>query len=474
MDERLNLQEIINYCKENGFIFQSSEIYDGVQAIYDYGHYGSLLKQNVKKEWLKEMIQRHNNIVNIDSSIIMHPNIWKASGHVDNFDDLMIDNKDSKKRYRVDVFFEQLLSENKISQELFDKCNNLVNNNDLEGIYKLFVDNNIKCPISGTCNWTPVRHFNLMFNFKDIDDNTIYLRPETAQGIYVNFLNIQRSTHQKIPFGIAQIGKAFRNEIIARQFTFRMREFEQMEMQYFFNPNKCDIDGENNDKNEEVWSRYYTWWKGNRLNWYINILGIPKEKLRFKPHEKLAHYAKAAVDIEYEFPFGFKEIEGIHCRGDYDLSNHEQYSKKNLHILDPETNEKYIPNIIETSCGCDRIILMLLCEFIIKEKSEDKERYVFKINDNLAPLKCAILPLMKKPELTNVAEKIYNDLKLKYMCSYDDSGSIGKRYVRNDIVGTLKCITIDYQTLDDNTVTIRDRNTMEQIRVKIEDIEKYL
>jgi len=241
-----------------------------------------------------------------------------------------------------------------------------------------------------------------------------------------------------------------------------MREFEQMEMQYFIKPG------------EDERIKQYEYWKEQRLNWYINILGIPKEKLRFKPHEKLAHYAKAAVDIEYEFPFGFKEIEGIHCRGDYDLSNHEQYSKKNLHILDPETNEKYIPNIIETSCGCDRIILMLLCEFINKEKSDDKERYVFKINDNLAPLKCAILPLMKKSELTNVAEKIYDDLKLKYMCSYDDSGSIGKRYVRNDIVGTLKCITVDYQTLEDNTVTIRDRNTMEQIRVKIEDIEKYL
>ena len=266
----------------------------------------------------------------------------------------------------------------------------------------------------------------------------------------------------KIPFGIAQIGKAFRNEIIARQFTFRMREFEQMEMQYFIKPG------------EDERIKQYEYFKKNRLNWYINILGIPKGKLRFKPHEKLAHYAKAAVDIEYEFPFGFKEIEGIHCRGDYDLTNHEQYSNKNLHILDPETNEKYIPNIIETSCGCDRIILMLLCEFILKEKSDDKERYIFKINNNLAPLKCAILPLMKKPELTNVAEKIYNDLKLKYMSSYDESGSIGKRYVRNDIVGTLKCITVDYQTLEDNTITIRDRNSMEQIRVKIEEIEKYL
>ncbi len=458
MDKGLSLPEIVNYCKEYGFIFQSSEVYDGVQAIYDYGHYGSLLKQNVKSEWLKEMVQKHNNIVNIDSSIIMHPMIWKASGHVDNFDDLMIDNKDSKKRYRVDVFFEQLLAEGKISKELFDKCNELVNNNSLEDIYDLFVENNIKCPVSGTCNWTPVRHFNLMFNFRDIDDNTMYLRPETAQGIYVNFLNIQRSTHQKIPFGIAQIGKAFRNEIIARQFTFRMREFEQMEMQFFIKPGE----------DERV--KYYEYWKEQRMNWYVNVLNIPREKLRFKPHDKLAHYAKAAVDIEYEFPFGFKEIEGIHCRGDYDLSNHERYCKKNLHILDPETNESFIPNVIETSCGCDRIILMLLSEFVTNESSDDKQRLVFRINNDLAPIKYAILPLMKKQELTTVARDIYDKMKLKYMCSYDDSGSIGKRYVRNDIIGTPYCVTVDYQTLEDSTVTIRHRDTMEQKRVNVENL----
>ena len=458
MDKGLSLPEIVNYCKEYGFIFQSSEVYDGVQAIYDYGHYGSLLKQNVKSEWLKGMVQKHNNIVNIDSSIIMHPMIWKASGHVDNFDDLMIDNKDSKKRYRVDVFFEQLLAEGKISKELFDKCNELVNNNSLEDIYDLFVENNIKCPVSGTCNWTPVRHFNLMFNFRDIDDNTMYLRPETAQGIYVNFLNIQRSTHQKIPFGIAQIGKAFRNEIIARQFTFRMREFEQMEMQFFIKPGE----------DERV--KYYEYWKEQRMNWYVNVLNIPREKLRFKPHDKLAHYAKAAVDIEYEFPFGFKEIEGIHCRGDYDLSNHERYCKKNLHILDPETNESFIPNVIETSCGCDRIILMLLSEFVTNESSDDKQRLVFRINNDLAPIKYAILPLMKKQELTTVARDIYDKMKLKYMCSYDDSGSIGKRYVRNDIIGTPYCVTVDYQTLEDSTVTIRHRDTMEQKRVNVENL----
>ena len=388
----------------------------------------------------------------------MHPDIWKTSGHVDNFDDLMIDNKDSKKRYRVDTFFEQLLIEKKIDQTIYDKFNTLLNSNDLEGIYTLITSNNIKCPISNTCNWTKIRHFNLMYKTKDIDDNTIYLRPETAQGVYVNFLNIQRSTHKQIPFGIAQIGKAFRNEIIARQFTFRMREFEQMEMQFFIKPG------------EDERIKYFEFWKEERFNWYTNVLKIPRGKLRFKPHEKLAHYAKAAVDIEYEFPFGFKEIEGIHCRGDYDLSNHEKYSQTNLHITDPKTNEKYIPNIIETSCGCDRIILMLLSEFITKETSEDKERLVFKIPETLSPIKYSILPLMKKPELIDISNKIYDNLKLKYMCSYDDSGSIGKRYARNDIFGTPYCLTIDYQTLEDDTITIRYKNDMTQKRIKITDI----
>ena len=449
--KRLSLPEIINYCKENGFIFQSSEIYDGMQAIYDYGHYGCLLKQNVKHLWQKEMIQKHNNIVGIDSAIIMHPNIWKASGHVDNFDDLMIDNKDSKKRYRVDILIEEFAEKNN-KPEIIEIMNEYIKNEDLDGLYNIIIENNICCPISKTCNWTKVRHFNLMFNFKDIDDNTIYLRPETAQGIYVNFLNIQRSTHQKIPFGIAQIGKAFRNEIIARQFTFRMREFEQMEMQFFINPGEDE--------------KYFEYWKEERMNWYINILGIPREKLRFKPHEKLAHYAKAAVDIEYEFPFGFKEIEGIHARTDFDLSNHERMSKKNLHILNPENNEKFIPHIVETSCGCDRIILMLLSEFI--QKNED--RFIFKLSEELAPIKYAILPLMKKEGLAEVALDIYNNLKNKYMCSYDDSGSIGKRYVRNDIVGTPYCITVDYQTLEDNSVTIRYRDTTEQMRISIDEL----
>ena len=445
------VSDIATFCKDYGFIFQSSEIYGGMQAIYDYGHYGSLLKQNVKSAWMKEMVQKHNNIVNIDSAIIMHPNIWHASGHVDNFDDLMIDNKDSKKRYRVDVYIEQLLQEGKISSSDFEECNSLINENKIEEISKWFIKKGIKCKDSGTCNWTAARRFNLMFSCKDVDDNTLYLRPETAQGIYVNFLNIMRTTHQKIPFGIAQIGKAFRNEIIARQLTFRMKEFEQMEMQFFITPGEDE--------------KYFEYWKEQRMSWYVNTLNIPREKLRFKPHEKLAHYASAAVDIEYEFPFGFKEIEGIHCRGDFDLTNHERMSKENLHVDNVATNEKYIPHVIETSCGCDRIVLMLICEFVKKEKKEEKERIIFKINHDLAPIKYAILPLMKKQELEDKALEVFEELKNKYMCSYDDSGSIGKRYVRNDIVGTPSCITIDYDTLEDDTVTVRDRDTTTQKRI---------
>ena len=457
--KNLSLSELITYCKGYGFIFQSSEIYDGIQAIYDYGHYGCLLKQNVKRLWQQEMIQKHNNIVGIDSAIIMHPNIWKASGHVDNFDDLMIDNKDSKKRYRVDVLIEEFAEKHK-KPGIVDLMNNYIKDENLDGLYDIIVNNNICCPVSGTCNWTPVRHFNLMFNFKDIDDNTIYLRPETAQGIYVNFLNIQRSTRQKLPFGIAQIGKAFRNEIIARQFTFRMREFEQMEMQFFIRPGE-----------DEHW---FEEWKTQRLYWYTEVLKIPQEKLRIKPHAKLSHYATAAVDIEYKFPFGFKEIEGIHARGDFDLSNHTKSSGTKMTYVDPETKEPFIPHVIETSCGCDRIILMLLSEFVSKQTTAEKERFVFSIDKTLSPIKCAILPLMKKTELMDVADKIYDVLKSDVMCSYDVSGSIGKRYAYNDIIGTPCCVTVDYQTLEDDTVTLRSRDTMLQQRVKRCDIINFL
>ena len=461
----MTLQEITTFAKEYGFIFPSSEIYDGVKAVYDYGHYGSLLKQNVKNLWIKAMVQGHNNIVNLDSSILMHPTIWKASGHVDNFDDLMIDNKDSKKRYRVDTMIEDFAAElskkgeHDHAEKILANLKTLLNDNDLEGLRNLIIKENIVCPISKTANWTAVRHFNLMFYTQTSDDEIIYLRPETAQGIYVNFQNVQKSTRMKIPFGIAQIGKAFRNEIIARQFTFRMKEFEQMEMQFFIQP---DADKE-----------WFAKWKETRMQWYYD-LGIDKNKLHFKPHDKLAHYAKAAEDIEYEFDFGFKEIEGIHARGDFDLSNHEKFSKKNLKYFDAEKNESYIPHVVETSCGCDRIILMLLSEFLQKESVEDKDRTVFKLPYSLAPIKIAILPLMKKDGMAEKAKDYFDILKKNFMCSYDETQSIGKRYVRNDLIGTKFCMTVDYQTLEDNTVTVRDRDSMQQVRLSFENVEKFI
>lgn len=461
----MTLQEITAFAKEYGFIFPSSEIYDGVKALYDYGHYGSLLKQNVKNLWIKSMVQEHNNIVNLDSSILMHPLIWKASGHVDNFDDLMIDNKDSKKRYRVDTMIEDFAAnlvqkgELEHAEKILASLKKLLNDNDLEGLRNLIIQENIVCPISGTTNWTAVRHFNLMFYTQTSDDEIIYLRPETAQGIYVNFHNVQKSTRMKVPFGIAQIGKAFRNEIIARQFTFRMKEFEQMEMQFFIQPDT--------DKG------WFDKWKETRMNWYLQ-LGIDKNKLHFKPHDKLAHYAKAAEDIEYEFDFGFKEIEGIHARGDFDLSNHEKFAKKNLKYFDAELNQSYIPHVIETSCGCDRIVLMLLSEFLQKENIEGKERTVLKLPYDLTPVKVAILPLMKKNGMSEKAQEYFDALKSKFMCSYDDAQSIGKRYVRNDLIGTKFCITVDFQTLEDNTVTVRDRDDMQQVRIPFENVEKFI
>lgn len=461
----MTLQEITAFAKEYGFIFPSSEIYDGVKAVYDYGHYGSLLKQNVKNLWIKSMVQEHNDIVNLDSAIFMHPTIWKASGHVDNFDDLMIDNKDSKKRYRVDTMIEDFAAdlmkkgEKERAGRILANLKTLLNDNDLEGLRNLFIEENIVCPISKTCNWTAVRHFNLMFYTQTSDDEILYLRPETAQGIYVNFNNIQKSTRLKVPFGIAQVGKAFRNEIIARQFTFRMKEFEQMEMQFFIQP---DTDKE-----------WFVKWKETRMQWYRDM-GIPANKLHFKPHDKLAHYARAAEDIEYEFDFGFKEIEGIHARGDFDLSNHEKFSNKNLKYFDAEKNMSYIPHVIETSCGCDRIVLMLLSEFLQKENVADKERTVLKLPYNLTPIKIAVLPLMKKDGMAEKAKDCFNVLKKNFMCAYDETQSIGKRYVRNDLIGTKFCITVDYQTLEDNTVTVRDRDDMQQVRIPFDSVEKYV
>jgi glycyl-tRNA synthetase len=487
-------KQIIAHAKEYGYIFPSSEIYDGLSAVYDYGQYGVELKNNIKQYWWRAMVQYHENIVGIDSAIFMHPTIWKASGHVDAFNDPLIDNKDSKKRYRADVLIEDYLQklEEKIEKEiekakkkfenfdeaLFCKTNPnvlrsqekidavsgrfaaLMNNTDLAGIKSLIEELEIACPISGTKNWTDVRQFNLMFatQMGSVAEgaDTIYLRPETAQGIFVNFLNVYKTGRMKIPFGIAQIGKAFRNEIVARQFIFRMREFEQMEMQFFVRPG------------EEL--KWFEYWKEARKKWHLS-LGIPEENYRFHDHEKLAHYANAATDIEFRFPFGFKELEGIHSRTDFDLSQHEKYTGKKLRYFDPETNESYVPYVIETSIGVDRMFLAVLSNAYTEETLPDgSTRVVLKIPATLAPVKAAVLPLVKKDGLPEKAREIMDMLKPKMLCQYDDKDAIGRRYRRQDAIGTPYCITIDNDTLVDNTVTIRERDSMLQQRVNIEEV----
>jgi len=491
-------KQIIAHAKEYGYIFPSSEIYDGLSAVYDYGQYGVELKNNIKQYWWRAMVQFHENIVGIDSAIFMHPTIWKASGHVDAFNDPLIDNKDSKKRYRADVLIEDFLQklEEKIEkevekakkkfenfdEELFRKTNPnvlrsqekidavsgrfaaLMNETDLAGIKSLIEELEIACPVSGSKNWTDVRQFNLMFSTQmgSVAEgaDTIYLRPETAQGIFVNFLNVYKTGRMKIPFGIAQIGKAFRNEIVARQFIFRMREFEQMEMQFFVRPG------------EEL--KWFEYWKEERKKWHLS-LGISEENYRFHDHEKLAHYANAATDIEFRFPFGFKELEGIHSRTDFDLSQHEKYTGKKLRYFDPETNESYIPYVVETSIGLDRMFLAVLSNAYTEETLPDgSTRVVLKIPASLAPVKTAVLPLVKKDGLPEKAREIMNMLKPKMMCQYDDKDAIGRRYRRQDAIGTPYCITVDNETLIDNTVTIRERDSMQQKRVKIEEIMKEL
>lgn len=457
-------QAIISHCKEYGFIFPSSEIYDGLQAVYDYGQWGSELKKNIKDYWWKSMTQMHENIVGIDAAIFMHPTTWKASGHVDNFNDPMIDNKDSKKRYRVDHLIEgkseEMRNEGREDEAngLIDEMEKFLAKDDFDGLRQLIINRGIKCPISKTSNWTEVRQFNLMFSTEmgSVSDETseIYLRPETAQGIFVNFLNVQKTGRLKIPFGIAQIGKAFRNEIVARQFVFRMREFEQMEMQYFIRPGT-----------QKEW---YETWKETRMKWHLS-LGIPKEKYRFHDHVKLAHYADAACDIEYEFPFGFKEVEGIHSRTDFDLKNHQQYSKKKMQYFDSEINQNYIPYVIETSIGLDRTILMVLSEAYAEEDLSTAEkqdsRVVLRFPAKLAPMKLAVLPLVKKDGLPEIARTIMDDCKSHFRCFYEEKDTIGKRYRRMDAIGTPFCVTVDQQTKQDNTVTIRYRDTMQQERV---------
>lgn len=468
------LQEIISHAKEYGFVFPSSEIYDGLSAVYDYGPYGSELKKNIRDYWWKSMTQLHENIVGIDAAIFMHPTTWKASGHVDNFSDPMIDNRDSNKRYRVDHLLEgladKLKDEGRIqeAEELIAEMDRFLAAEDYAGLKELIAKNNIVCSISGTGNWTDIRQFNLMFSTQlgsvTEEADTIYLRPETAQGIFVNFLNVQKTSRMRIPFGIAQTGKAFRNEIVARQFIFRMREFEQMEMQFFVRPGT-----------EGEWYRY---WKEARLQWHLSLGASPK-KYRYHDHVKLAHYAKEACDIEFEFPIGFKEVEGIHSRSDFDLSQHQQYSKKKMQYfdndVDPATGKpfgNYIPYVVETSIGLDRMFLLILSESyemetLTKEDGSTDSRVVMHIPAKIAPVKLAILPLVKKDGLPEIARELMNDCKPHFRCFYEEKDAIGKRYRRQDAIGTPFCVTIDHQTKEDQTVTIRHRDSMQQERVSL-------
>ncbi len=492
-------RKLIAHSKEYGFIFPSSEIYDGLSAVYDYGQLGVELKNNIKRYWWDSMVKLNDNIVGIDAAIFMHPRTWEASGHVGAFNDPLIDNKDSKKRYRADVLIEDWLAkqDDKIDKEVekaakrfgesFDEAQYrstslrvleiaekraamhrrfvaALTAGDLDALRQVIVDAEIVCPVSGTRNWTEVRQFNLMFETRmgaaAEGASTIYLRPETAQGIFVNFLNVQKTGRMKIPFGIAQIGKAFRNEIVARQFIFRMREFEQMEMQFFIRPG-----------DEMGW---YEKWKATRMSWH-RALGFGDEKYRFHDHDKLAHYANAAADVEFNFPFGFKEVEGIHSRTDFDLGNHQKFSGKKIQYFDHETGESYVPYVVETSIGVDRMVLQVLSASYAEEQLEGgDERVVLRIPAPIAPVKVAVLPLVKKDGLPEVARGIIDALKFDYTTQYDEKDSIGKRYRRQDAIGTPLCVTVDHQTLEDKTVTIRHRDTMAQQRVAIADLHRIV
>ena len=494
-----SLKKIISHSKEYGFIFPSSEIYEGLNAIYDYAHNGTLLKNNIREYWWRSMVQLNENIVGIDSAIFMHPKTWVASGHVDAFNDPLIDNKDSKKRYRADVLIEEFIEKlnSKIQKEVqkaekrfkekFDKdqflntspkvleITNQINElksrmvsafekDDLVEVKKIIDDMEIKCPISGTCNWTEVRQFNLMFSTKlgasEESSMDLYLRPETAQGIFLNYLNVQKTSRMKIPFGIAQTGKAFRNEIVARQFIFRMREFEQMEMQFFIKPGT-----------QENWFNH---WKDKRLNWHLN-LGIDSSLFRFHDHDKLAHYADAACDIEFNFPFGFKELEGIHSRTDFDLKSHEELSGKKIQYFDPELDKNYTPYVLETSIGLDRMFLAIISNsFKVETLVDGSTRNVMSIPKQIAPNKLAVLPLLKKDGLPEYARKIMNEFSHEINLVYDEKDAIGRRYRRQDAIGTPYCITIDHQTIEDDSFTIRDRDSMDQKRINIEDLKSIV
>ncbi len=492
-------KKVVAHAKEYGYVFQSSEIYDGLSAVYDYAQNGAELKKNIREYWWKSMVQLHDNIVGIDAAIFMHPTTWKASGHVDAFSDPLLDNKDSKKRYRADVLVEdfaekletkaqkeikkaakrfgeafdlaefeatnpKVLKYRAEKQAILDKLGRLLSEEKLAEVKEFIEELGIACPVSGSKNWTDVRQFNLMFGTKlGASAETamdLYLRPETAQGIFVNFANVQKTGRMKVPFGIAQTGKAFRNEIVARQFIFRMREFEQMEMQFFVRPG--------------TQKQWYDQWKDTRLKWHLS-LGLGEENYRFHDHEKLAHYADAASDIEFNFPFGFKELEGIHSRTDFDLKAHEEYSGKKLKYFDPELNESYTPYVVETSIGLDRMFLAVFSKALQEESLDNgSTRTVLKLPAVLAPVKAAIFPLVKKDGLPEVAKKIVTDLKWNFNVIYDEKDAVGKRYRRQDANGTPFCITVDHDTLTDNMVTIRHRDTMEQKRVLITELNTII
>ncbi len=493
------LKRVISHAKEYGFVFPSSEIYDGLSAAYDYGQLGAELKNNIKRYWWDSMVRMNENIVGLDSSIFMHPTTWKASGHIDAFNDPLIDNKDSNKRYRADVLIEEFVAKIEVKikkdvdkaakrfgdafneeefrstnpnvtrrqtqiDEITARFSKALNADDLDDVKAQIEDLGIVCPVSGTKNWTDVRQFNLMFKTElgavSGDSGVIYLRPETAQGIFVNFLNVQKTSRLKLPFGIAQIGKAFRNEIVARQFIFRMREFEQMEMQFFIKPGT-----------QKEW---YEHWKNARIAWH-KALGLGEDNYKFHDHLKMAHYADAATDIEFNFPMGFKELEGIHSRTDFDLKQHEEHSGKKLRYFDPETNESYVPYVLETSIGLDRMFLAVLSSSLQDETLEDgSERVVMRIPAPLAPIKAAVLPLTKKDGLPDKAREIINELKYDFNTYYEEKDTIGKRYRRMDAIGTPYCITVDHQTLEDNTVTIRERDSMTQERVAIDTLQRII
>lgn len=463
-----SLDKIVSLSKSRGFIYQSSEIYGGLGAVYDYGPLGAELKRNIRTTWWNSMTRDHDNIVGIDSAIFMHPRVWEASGHVSGFNDPMIDDKQSKKRYRADLVIEQHIAslqakgKEEKAEELLEKLNTAGSREGLcEDLHAIILEEEIRAPDSGAFDWTDVRQFNLMFktHFGAVDSGDgsgeVYLRPETAQGIFVNFKNVMDTSRQQIPFGIAQIGKAFRNEVVARQFVFRMREFEQMEMQYFVRPGT----------DEET----YGTWLQKRIEWYKSI-GIRPEYLRTAPHpeDKLAHYARAAADVQYQFPIGWQEVEGIHNRTDFDLSQHQEFSGKKMEYFDQATRERYIPYVVETSIGLDRCTLMVLCDAYREEEADGDLRTVLKMHPKVAPVTVGILPLVKKPELQELARKLESDLRGDWHVQYDESGSVGKRYRRFDEVGTPYCLTIDFDGLEDQTITIRDRDDMSQERISVE------